>query len=964
MKKLYLVDAYAMIYKAYYAFMGRPMRNRAGLNTSAVFGFAKFIRDLVVRETPRYLGVAFDPRGGSFRRELYPEYKANRAATPEDIELSIPYIKRILGAMRIPVLEMERYEADDVIGTLSAKAAGDGYTVYMVTPDKDFGQLVGERVFIYKQSRSGEGTEIIGPEQIKEHYGISDPRQVIDILALWGDASDNIPGVPGIGEKSAAKLVSEYGSVENLLARADSLKGKQKENILASRDQLLLSKELATIKLDVPIDFVPSELEMERPDCRELVEIYRELDFNMFIREIEGDRPSPFREVCCEAGEREPAAPQARIEEQKNISAGRNAAPVQRDLFGGGAGFPEGELSDDPALRSEFAAAEAAGYSTLLTTPHDYRIASALDEVAALAEELGRRSEVCFDTETTGFDCFTSRIVGISFAVAEYEAWYVPLSPDDEQEKLSLLKPVLENPGIAKIGQNIKFDLTMLAQAGIEVAGFLYDTMILHYLLDPESRHGMTYLANKYLTYSPVEIESLIGRGSRQIDMSQVPVERAAEDGAEDADVTLRLKNVLWPLVEEQNLAELYRTVEEPLIRVLARMETVGVKIDAVQLAEYGRTLRRELAAIEDRIREATGMTDVNLNSSRQLGIILFERLRIDAKPKRTRTGQYSTDEEYLLSIADRHPVVGMVLEYRGIKKLLSTYVEALPELVNPVTGRIHTSFNQAVTSTGRLSSTNPNLQNIPIREEQGRQIRKAFVPSDRDHVLLSVDYSQVELRLMADLSGDEALIDAFRHGEDIHSATASRLFGVPLPEVTAEQRRRAKTANFGIIYGISAFGLKQRIVDISLQEAREIIEGYFASYPGVKKYMDDVIARAREDKYVTTIFGRRRWLPDIDSANSVARSLAERNAINAPLQGSAADIIKLAMIRVDGELRRRGLSSRMILQVHDELVLDVPRSELEEVRALVCDAMENVVHLKVALTADAGYGDNWLEAH
>lgn len=940
MERVYLLDAYALIYRSYYAFMGRPMRNRQGMNTSAVFGFTKFLRDIISREHPRYMGVAFDPKGGTFRNELYPAYKANRSETPEDIIVSVPYIKRILAAMRIPCLEVAGYEADDVIGTLATKAAADGYEVYMVTPDKDFGQLVGHGIYIYRQRRNGEGVEIVGSEQLKERYGISDPHLVADMLALWGDAADNIPGVQGIGEKGAAKLVAELGTVDNILANADRLKGRQKENILAGRQQLLLSKTLATIRTDVPIEFVPEELSVKEPDGDALREVYRELDFGMFLREME--TPGGGR-ATADGGQVE-ASP---------ARAAAHGTAVQRDLFGNEA---------DGAAVSE---AAAAGCRTVADTEHCYHTVTTDEELRSMAEALSGYGELCFDVETTGFDCYTNRIVGISFCVREGEAYYVPVPEGEDGRKvLSQLKPLLEEPSVAKIGQNIKFDIMALAVAGIRVGGFLYDTMIMHYLLDPESRHGMNYLARYYLNYSPVEIESLIGRGSRQITMDRVPLAAIAEYCAEDADVTMRLKNVLWPKIEGSAFERLYREIEEPLIGVLADIELTGVRIDTDLLADYGRELSEEMASIEARIREAAGVPDLNINSARQLGTVLFEKLRIDPKPKRTKTKQYSTEEEYLVSLADRHPVVNMVLEYRGIKKLLSTYIEALPQLVNPVTGRVHTSFNQAVTATGRLSSTNPNLQNIPVRTEQGRRIREAFVPSDDEHLLLSADYSQVELRLMAHLSGDEALIEAFRHGEDIHRATAARLFGIPLAEVTAEHRRKAKTANFGIIYGISAFGLRQRMGNISMEEAKSIIDGYFAAYPGVKEYMERVVAEARDRGYVETIFGRRRYLPDIRSGNANVRSLAERNAINAPIQGSAADIIKIAMNRVDREFCRQGLRSKVILQVHDELVVDMLRSEQERVTDIVREAMSGAAQLKVELVVDCGVGRNWLEAH
>lgn len=970
MDKIYLLDAYALIYRSYYAFMSRPMHNRKGINTSAIFGFTKFLRDLIVRETPRYLGVAFDPKGGSFRKELFPAYKANRSETPEDIIVAVPYIKSILEAMRIPCLEVAGYEADDVIGTLSVRAAAEGYEVYMVTPDKDFGQLLQPNVYIYRQGKSGDGVEIIGAEQIKEKYGIADPQQVIDILALWGDAADNIPGVAGIGEKGAAKLVGEFGTVENIIANIDKLKGRQRENIIAGEEQLRLSKRLATIETDVPVEFSVEALRMSDPDCDRLRELYTELDFNMFLREMDGSRPTPFNKALCtgaSAGVVQNSGTETTTGE--TVGAGNTTvqydlfgAPMQSDLFGGDkiVGSDSRQTTADTEGASDVF---SGAYKNISFSEHIYTTISGDDEIASLVARLTEVGEFAFALKTTSERCTDCRIVGVAFSTAEGKAWYIHVA-DDEQHRLHLLKPLFENPDIAKISHDIKFPIMALARAGITLNGFKYDTMLLHYLLDPESRHTMDYLSRLYLDYLPVEIESLTGRGARQLTIDLLAPEQLAEYCAEYADIVFRLRNILWPKVVSAGLEPLYRRIEEPLIEVLADMELTGVKIDAEQLAEYGRELTVEMERLEAHIRELTGLPDLNVNSSRQLGVALFEKLRITAKPKRTKTKQYSTDEEYLTTLIDRHPVVEMVLEYRTLKKLLSTYIEALPQMADSETGRIHTSFNQAVTATGRLSSTNPNLQNIPIRTEQGRRIRKAFVPSEAGRQILSADYSQVELRLMAHLSGDKALIEAFRNGEDIHSATASRLFGVPLAEVTAEQRRKAKTVNFGIIYGISAFGLKQRMRNMTLEEARATIEGYFKAYPQVREYMDRVVEEARERGYVETLFGRRRYLPDIRSANSTVRSLAERNAINAPLQGSAADIIKLAMIAVYREFRTRGLQSKLILQVHDELVIDMLECERTEVETIVVDAMHNAAVLSVELAVDCGVGADWLEAH
>ncbi len=958
MKKLFLVDAYALIYKYYYAFLSRPMRNRTGMNTSVVFGFVKFLRDILKRERPDLLGVAFDPAGGSFRREIYPEYKANRPATPEDIALSVPYIKRILDAMCVPVLEVEGFEADDVIGTLSQKAAAEGYEVFMVTPDKDYGQLVRACCKLYKQK--GDGIEVVDCEAIRAHYGIDDPTLVRDILALWGDASDNIPGVPGIGEKGACKLVQTWGTVENILANVDRIRGKQGDSIAAWGDKLLLAKTLTTIRLDVPIEFRPEELTMCPPNLDELRALFAELDFTMFLRDLQN--VAPLEES--DGPRQDPQRQLAEMARAKSAAARKAALAGQGDLFAAPAdtSAPQPAAAAQEAVDGEPLPAEPEMESAQ-TTPHNYRIVRTADELRAMIAEIRRYGEFCFDTETTGFDLFNDRIVGMSFAVVPHEAWYVPCDERSVPAYAELLRPLFEDETIAKIGQNIKFDLMVLRRIGIAVRGPKYDTMILHYLLDPESRHNMNALAARYLNYKPIEIETLIGRGPRQLTMDLVGVERVAEYAAEDADVTLRIKQTLLPLVEEAGLHDLYFDIEEPMIEVLADVETAGVRIDSEALARYAVELNRRMAQLEADIRSEAGEASLNINSTRQLGEVLFAKMRIAEKPKMTRTKQFCTDEEYLQSFAHKHRIIDLILEYRGVKKLLSTYVEALPQLVNRRTGKIHTSFNQAVTATGRLSSTNPNLQNIPIRDELGKPIRRAFIPSDDEHVLLSADYSQVELRLMAHLSGDEALIAAFEHGEDIHAATAARLFGKPLDAVTGDERRKAKTANFGIIYGISAFGLSQRL-DIPRKEAKELIEGYFASYPQVKEYMERVVGKARETGYVTTIFGRRRYLNDIASRNAVARGLAERNAVNAPIQGSAADIMKIAMVRIAEAFRREGIRSRMILQVHDEVVIDTLRSEAERVRAIVTEEMEGAAKLRVKLIAECGEGGNWLDAH
>ncbi|MBO7188471.1 MAG: DNA polymerase I, partial [Tidjanibacter sp.] len=817
----------------------------------------------------------------------------------------------------------------------------------------------------YKQRKGGEGVDILGPEEVCANYGINKPEQVIDILALWGDASDNIPGVQGVGEKGASKLVREYGSVESILENVDKIKGKLHYNLVAGAEQLRLSKVLATIATDAPIEFNAESLRMEQPDCEKLTEIYRYLDFRAFLREMASGVESPFTGVMrseCGGAPTMVAATTAVATPQEPQEV------VQTDLFGAPIATPTPKSAPvtptaTPAPMGDLFSA-AAGYATADNTPHTYTTITTRAELIPLVEELRSGKIFCFDTESTGFDPHTDRLVGLSLSAEAHRAAYVSLMGGESGELLTILRSLFEDESVAKVGQNMKFDIMMLRGVGIEVRGAKWDTMLLHYLLDPESRHNMDFLAMRYLDYQPIPIENLIGRGAKQTTMDKVPLAQVAEYAAEDADITWQLYEKLRPMAEERGVLELYHKVEEPLIEVLADMEWEGVKVDTARLAEYGTELSATLAEIEEKIRSMADTPDLNINSAKQLGVVLFEKLQIDGKPKKTKTKQYRTDEEYLTSLSDKHPIVSLVLEYRGLKKLLSTYIEALPQLVNRYTGRIHTSYNQAVTATGRLSSTNPNLQNIPVREEQGRLIRKAFVPADSDHILLAADYSQVELRLMAHLSGDEAMIEAFRSGEDIHRDTAARLFHTTPELVTSDQRRKAKTANFGIIYGISAFGLRQRISGISLGEAREIIEGYFASYPRVKSYIDRVIGDAREMGYVETLFGRRRYLPDINSGNANTRAFAERNAVNAPIQGSAADIMKLAMIAVHSRLQAEGLQSKMILQVHDELVVDTLRSEQERVERILHEEMEKAAQLTVPLLVECGVGEDWLAAH
>ena len=956
MKKLFLIDAYALIFKYYYAFYGRPMRNRAGMNTSIVFGFTKFLRDIIKREKPDLLGVAFDPAGGSFRREMYPEYKANRPETPEDIIESVPYVKRIVEAMCIPILEIPGYEADDVIGTLAFKGDAAGYDVYMVTPDKDYGQLVGDNRKIYKQK--GDQIEIVDKAAIKEKYGIDDPILVRDILALWGDASDNIPGVTGIGEKGASKLVQKWGDVENIIANAATIGGKQGANIAASAEQLRMSKTLTTICLDVPIEFNAADLTMCCPKIDMLKSLFTELDFKAFMGDLQNMAPAEDTSIPRQQ-EQTQLANMARV---KAGEAKRKAMEGQGSLF---------DMFGNPSVEAasvQSVEQESNGFATAATVAHKYTIVRDAEALKGVVAECMNYSEVCFDIETSGFDVFNSRIVGLSLAVKPHEAWYIPftLTADrnrTESEYAAILKPLFECEKRLKVGQNMKFDILFLRTLGIEVKGQKGDTMLMHYLLDPEARHNMNALSEKYLNYSPIAIESLIGRGTQQITMDMVGLDAIAEYAAEDADITLQLYKALRPLVEKEQLWQLYCLIEEPMIGVLADMEWNGVKIDSAALHNYSATMSGELFRLEEKIRTLAAEPSLNVNSGRQIGEVLFAKMRIAEKPKMTKTKQFCTDEEYLASFADEHEIVRTILEYRGIKKLLSTYIDALPQLVNPVTGHIHTSYNQAVTATGRLSSSNPNLQNIPIRDALGKPIREAFIPSRKDGLLLSADYSQVELRLMAHLSGDESLCEAFRNGEDIHAATAAKIYGKQVSEVTAEERRRAKTANFGIIYGISAFGLAQRL-GISRTEAKELIDGYFASYPKVKQYMEQTISEAHQTGCVSTIFSRRRYLEGIDSQNANTRALAERNAINAPIHGSAADIMKIAMIGVARAFKEQGIRSQLILQVHDEIVVDLIPSEREAVEKIVREQMEGAAKLQIPLVVDIGVGKNWLEAH
>jgi DNA polymerase-1 len=931
-KKLFLLDAYALIFRSYYAFIKNPRITSGGLNTSAVFGFLLTLEEVLQKQKPTHLAVVFDTPAPTFRHEMFSQYKANRDETPEDIKKAVPYIKRLLEAYRIPVIECPGYEADDVIGTMANRAAGEGFVTYMMTPDKDFAQLVRENVMMFKPSRSGNESVLWGVEDVKREFTVKDPVQVIDILALMGDSSDNIPGAPGVGPKTAMKLISEYGSVEELFRNTDNLKGKLKEIISGNRETIELSKRLATIEVNVPVVFNEEELQREAPDVQKLKTLFDELEFRTMAARIlpEADGRIKFAE-------------------EKPMAAGKKAAEP---------GTVQGSLFAEPGVSPA-----SSSLATIETTPHDYILIS--DE-ESLKEMLGialKQNEICFDTETTDLDSLKAELVALAISWEKGKGYLIHFPPqrNDTQRLLEVVRPLLEAPGILKTGQNLKFDIQVLAGYGIRVSGPLFDTMIAHYLLEPDMRHNMNILAETYLSYSPVHIESLIGeKGSSQKNMRSVDSGRLTEYAVEDADVTLQLKNIFGPRIIKEGMQSLAAEIEMPLIPVLARMERNGVILDTQELQKITATLRDDIIALEKEIFTLAG-TDFNISSPKQLGDILFLRMKLDDNARRTRTKQFVTNEEILQRLSHKHPIIDKVLEYRGLKKLLTTYVEALPQLVNTNTGRIHTSFNQAVAATGRLSSNNPNLQNIPVRDERGREIRKAFIPAE-GHIFFSADYSQIELRLMAHLSGDESMIADFLSGNDIHAATASKIFGVDIGDVTREMRSRAKTANFGIIYGISSFGLSERLT-IGRKEAKELIDGYFSSYPGVKTYMEESIRKARDKGYVTTMFGRRRYLRDIHSRNQVVRGNAERNAINAPIQGTAADIIKIAMVRIDNRLSDESFRSKMILQVHDELIFEVPLNELDRLKEMVLYEMSEAAGLVVPLKVDWGTGINWFEA-
>ncbi|MEG1188115.1 MAG: DNA polymerase I [Bacteroidales bacterium] len=920
-KKLFLLDAYALIYRAYYAFIRAPRINSKGVNTSAIYGFVNTLEEVLKKENPSHIAVCFDPPGPTFRHNLFESYKAQREATPEVIRESVPVIKEIIKAYNIPIIEVLGYEADDVIGTLAKKAEQAGYTTYMMTPDKDYGQLVDTHTFMYRPKTMSAGFDIMGPEEVKAKFEIKEVSQVIDILGLMGDASDNIPGCPGVGAKTAVKLIDQFGSIENLLANTDQLKGALKTKVEENRQQILDSKFLATIEVNVPVEFDEKSLTRDPLNTQMLGEIFEQLEFRQLADRILKTAPKPVK-----------------------------TAPTQRTLF---------DIFEDVEP-------EAPKYSTLVSlkeVPHKYHLVEKQEDITNLINTLKSSKLWAFDTETTGLDPISAELVGMSFAYNENEAFYVPVPEDrTEAEKLvAQFKEAFEDEAILKIGQNIKYDYIMLKRYGVEVKGKMFDTMLAHYLIQPEQRHGMDYLAEVYLKYQTIHIEELIGKGKGQLSMRQVALPAICEYACEDADVTLKLKNILEKELQKEGFEHLFYEIEMPLVKVLAEIEMAGVKIDKAALKETSVILTKKMQEIEQQVFEAAGM-EFNVGSPKAVGEVLFDHLKLDEKAKKTKTGQYSTSEDVLEKLTDKHPVVGLILEHRGLKKLLSTYVDSLPTLIDKHTGKIHTSFNQAVTATGRLSSSNPNLQNIPIRTDVGRELRRAFI-ADEGCLFFSADYSQIELRLIAELSGDENMIEAFLSGADIHAATAAKIYKIPIEEVTRDMRSKAKTANFGIIYGISTFGLANRL-NIPRGEAKELIDGYFASYPAIKEYMDKSIEKAKQSGYVETLFGRKRMLPDINSRNSVVRSYAERNAINAPIQGSAADIIKIAMINIDRRFREEGVKAKMILQVHDELNFNVPENEKEKVQKIVIEEMENAYKMRVPLIAECGFGKNWLEAH
>ena len=964
MKKLFLLDAYALIYRAYYALIRNPRFNSKGENTSAILGFVNTLEEVLNKENPDYIGVAFDPHGNTFRHDLYPDYKAQREETPEGIRFAVPYIKEILHAYNIPILEVPGYEADDVIGTLAWRFSAentDEIGVFMMTPDKDYGQLVRPNVWMYRPRTGETSFELLGEKEVCEKYGIHHPSQVIDLLGLMGDKADNIPGCPGVGEKTAVKLIDEFGNIERLLEDYGSLRGSIKVKIGDNIEQIRQSKFLATIKTDVPVDITLDDLRRQEKNAERLTELFNELEFRALARRILSPAATPEQDIAkptpksrkAETGMMDLFAPAEPLPHSTAATDKKSDGNVQNPTAENSVFPTEGaETPNDAILKSH------------KTVPHQYYLVENEEEILKIRQKFLSEKFVSIDTETTSTDAIRAELVGLSLSANAHEAYYIPVpSERAEAERIvGLLKDIYENDDIVKVGQNLKYDIIVLANYGIDVQGPLFDTMIAHYVLHPELRHNMDYLAEIYLNYQTIHIDELIGnRGKDQRSMRELPPSEVCEYAAEDADITLQLFNVLDAELRRENLYDLFHDIEMPLVPVLARMERNGVCLDTASLQQISQEFTAKMQQIEHEIHEMAG-ENFNIASPKQVGDVLFGRLKIVEKPKKTKTGQYVTSEEVLQNLRSKHPIVEKILEYRGYKKLLGTYVDALPLLVNPATGHIHTSYNQSVTSTGRLSSSNPNLQNIPIRDENGKEVRKAFIP-DAGCVFFSADYSQIELRIMAHLSQDRNMIEAFCEGHDIHRATAAKIYHLPIDEVTADQRRKAKTANFGIIYGISAFGLAERM-QVSRTEAKELIDGYFATYPQVKEYMNRSINMARERGYTETLFRRRCYLPDINSHNATVRGYAERNAINAPIQGTAADIIKIAMVRIDRRLRAEGLQSKMILQVHDELNFSALPEEREQLQRLVIEEMQAACHMAVPLIADCGWGTNWLEAH
>lgn len=930
LKKLFLLDAMALIYRAYFALNKTPRVTSKGFNTSAIFGFTNTLLEILQKQKPTHIAVAFDSFAPTNREADFSEYKANRQAIPEDIAASLPWITRILEAFKIPVVTLDGYEADDLIGTLAKKAEKENFTVYMMTPDKDFGQLVSDKVFIYKPAYMGSDAQVLGIPEVLSKFKLKKIEQVIDLLALWGDAIDNIPGIPGVGEKTAQQLLAEYDTVEHIIENSAQLKGKLREKVETFANQALMSKKLATIICDVPVEFNEKDLRVEEPDKEMLMQIFSELEFRTIAKRIFGEE----------------------------VTVDTSAAAVETTIRQNGNG--SATITTETVVAKEHAA-----LNNINTVEHKYYLTDTKEKRANLINKLLQHNAICFDTETTGTDSNDSELVGLSFSVREKEAYYVPVPANynEAHEIINEFKLVFENDNIEKTGQNLKFDITLLKWYDVEVKGKLFDTMLAHYLIEPDMRHVMNMLAETYLNYSPVSIESLIGqKKSQQMSMRDVDLETIKEYAAEDADVTLQLRKKFEPELKKSGLINLFEEVEVPLIKVLVDMETEGVAVDKEVLKIFSKELETELKRIEKEIYDCCGI-EFNIASPKQLGDVFFEHLKIDEKAKKTRTGQYATGEEVLAKLSDKHPAVKMVLEYRELQKLKNTYVDTLPEMINPRTGRIHTCYNQTVAATGRLSSQNPNLQNIPIKTEKGKEVRKAFIPRNEKFTLLSADYSQIELRIVAHMSGDEAMIDAFSKNLDIHTATAAKVYGISVNDVTPQMRGTAKMVNFGIIYGISAFGLSQRL-NIPRKEAAFIIEQYFMQYPGIKKYMDESIRHARIDGYVETILGRRRYLRDINSQNAAVRGFAERNAINAPIQGSAADMIKVTMINIHKDLCTKKLRSKMILQVHDELVFDVYKPEVEEVHSIVKNRMQTAIPMQVPLEVEIGTGNNWLKAH